>query len=78
MTTQQSPTYVGWYKDTGFWGFSPSPLKDAYMMWDISSWSFHDVQALMELPSDKDRVIRLIAECGLPIDLLKQVTEEVK
>lgn len=82
MTTQQTPTYVGWFKDTGFWGFSPSPMPNAYMMWDITSWTFQDVQELMELPTDKDRIIRLVQQVGLPIDMLKDttttLTEEVK
>lgn len=66
MTIQQSPTYVGWLKNDGMWAFSPSPIKNADFVWNVSHWTFDDINELMSLPDDKSRLIRLLSQCGMP------------
>lgn len=59
MTIQNK--YMGWHVGTGFWAFSPSRIKNAEFVWDISEWSFDDIWAFMQLESDMAR-LALLAE----------------
>lgn len=43
MTVQKSPTYLGWYPTIGGWGVSPSYMRDAAIVYNVSDWTFEDV-----------------------------------
>lgn len=73
MTIQKSPTYMGFHAESGLWAFSPSRIKGADFVWDISDWSFDDVNQFMQLPSDSARFRHMARtpwgchECGNPL-----------
>ena len=50
-----TPTYMGFNTETKFWAFSPSPIKGADYVWDISKWKFEEVMHFMQLPNDNIR-----------------------
>jgi len=54
-----TPTYMGFNTETEFWGFSPSPIKGADYVWDISHWTFEQVVEFMNLPDDIERFTSL-------------------
>lgn len=50
-----TPTYMGFNTETKFWAFSPSPIKGADYVWDISDWTFNEVTNFMQLANDEVR-----------------------
>lgn len=78
MTVEKSPTYVGFHKASGLWAFSPSMLGEVDFVWDISHWEFKQIQELMQLPDDKARIMHLIVELGLPLEMYRDYLSELK
>ena len=62
MTTQATPTFVGYNHEAGFWGFSPTLMQGMDIQFNLSHWSFEDINDFMSLPTDKDRVLLLMRE----------------
>ncbi len=62
MTTQTTPTFVGYNHESGFWGFSPTQMQGMDIQFNLSHWSFEDINDFMSLPTDKDRVLLLMRE----------------
>lgn len=56
MTIQKTTTYMGYHCDSGWWAFSPSRIKNADFVWDISNWSFDQINDFMQLPDDVTRL----------------------
>lgn len=51
MTVQKSPTYLGWYPNIKGWGVSPSFMRDASIVYDVSDWTFEGiVEFINEFP----------------------------
>lgn len=73
MTIQKSKTYMGFHFESGWWAFSPSPITNADLVWDISDWSFDQINEFMQLPSDAARFWHMgktpvgCDECGAPV-----------
>lgn len=78
MTTQQTPTYVGFHKASGLWAFSPSMIGNVDFVWDVSHWEFQQIQDLMQMPSDKDRLVYLTSQLGMPLEMNRDYLSELK
>ncbi len=62
MTTQTTPTFVGYNHESGFWGFSPTKMTGMDIQFNLSHWSFEDINEFMSLPDDKTRVLLLMRD----------------
>lgn len=59
---------MGFHVDSGFWAFSPSPIKNADFVWDISDWTFEEVVAFMQLGTDMERMERIAGSPRVGVD----------
>lgn len=51
MKTQDTPTFMGWNEKLGAWAFSPSMIAGVDKVWDVSDWSWENIQFFMaEVP----------------------------
>jgi hypothetical protein len=62
MTTQTNPTFVGYNHEAGFWAFSPTKMNGMDIQFNLSHWSFEDINDFMSLPTDKERVLLLMRD----------------
>ena len=52
----ESPTYIGWMQKVSAWGFSPSPMPDADRLWNVSNWTWENIEHFMTNVDDDNKV----------------------
>ncbi|CAB4151773.1 hypothetical protein UFOVP587_33 [uncultured Caudovirales phage] len=53
---QESPTYMAYNAKLGAWAFSPSYITGADIVYDVSHWTWENIQAFMVHIRESDKI----------------------
>ena len=53
---QETPTYMAYNANLGGWAFSPSYITGADIVYDVSHWTWENIQAFMVHIRDSDKI----------------------
>jgi hypothetical protein len=63
---QESPTYMAYNAKLGGWAFSPSYITNADIVYDVSKWTWENIQSFMVHIPDSDK-INFLEDTGVDI-----------
>jgi hypothetical protein len=63
---QESPTYMAYNAELGAWAFSPSYITGSNIVYDVSKWTWENIQSFMVHIPDSDK-INFLSECGVQV-----------